>query len=235
MIGLGLIMAFIGPYGTGQMPTPPRVAYWIACIVGGGVIGITIDETLGRRLSPLWRRIAASSALMTPLVALLVMGIGRIVTHGRDVQAFSAAFLVQVFVISVLVMTLRALTWRPARMVVQTRTVVAAPLPEAEATFRRNLSAKRRGARLIAIEAEDHYLRVHTDAGEELLTMRFADALTMLTAAHGFQIHRSWWIAADAIEQVRWSKGLGQARLAGGMIAPISRRHATTLKEAGWF
>ena len=82
---------------------------------------------------------------------------------------------------------------------------------------------------------EDHYLRVHTDAGEELLTMRFADAVKELARAHGFQTHRSWWVAADAVESVRWRQGVGEARLAGGLTAPVSRTHAPTLKAAGWF
>jgi hypothetical protein len=235
LLVLGFTMAVIGPYGTSQMPTWPRVAYWLLCILGGGVIGVAIDETLGRRLTPpLWRRIAATSVVMTPPVALLVMGIGRLVT-GRPQPGLSLEFIGQVLVICALVMGLRALTWRPARMVVQTRTIFAAPLPEAEADFRRRLSSKRRSARLIAVEADDHYLRVHTDAGDELVTMRFADALRLLSAAAGFQTHRSWWVAADAIEALRWSKGGGQARLAGGLVAPVSRSHAATLKAAGWF
>jgi DNA-binding LytR/AlgR family response regulator len=119
--------------------------------------------------------------------------------------------------------------------VVETRVVVAPPLPDAEAVFRGRLSAKRRAARLIAIQAEDHYLRVHTDAGEELLSLRLADALRDLERAHGFQTHRSWWVAADAIEAVRWRAGVGEARLAGGLTAPVSRSHAPKLKAAGWF
>jgi hypothetical protein len=235
LLVLGFTMAVIGPYGTSAMPTTPRVAYWLLCILGGGVIGVAIDETLGRRLPPpLWRRIAATSVTMTPPVGLLVMGIGRLVT-GRPQPTFSLESFGQVLVICVLVMGLRTLTWRPARTVVQTRTIFAPPLPEAEAEFRRCLSSKRRAARLIAVEAEDHYLRVHTDAGEELVTMRFADALALLSAAAGFQTHRSWWVAADAIESLRWNKGVGQARLVGGLVAPVSRSHALTLKAAGWF
>jgi len=97
------------------------------------------------------------------------------------------------------------------------------------------LSAKRRAARLIAVEAYDHYLRVHTDAGLELVTLRFASALEELAGAHGFRTHRSWWVAADAIEAVRWRRGAGEARLAGGLIAPVSRAHAPAPKAAGWF
>lgn len=234
LTALGLVMAVIGPYGTGEMPALARILYWLMCILGGGVIGIALDETLGRRFSVIWQRIAVSSLTMTLPVAVLVMGVGRLVT-GQPQPLLSLGFIWQVLVICVLVMALRTLTWRPPKTVVRTRTVFAPPLPEAEAEFRRRLSSKRRAARLIAVEAEDHYLRVHTDAGEELLTMRFADALTLLSAAAGFQTHRSWWVAADAIESVRWSRGGGEARLAGGLAAPVSRTHAPTLKAAGWF
>ena len=234
LTALGLMMDVIGPYGTIQMPGPARAVYWLACIIGGGAIGIAIDETVGRRMAVLWTRIAATSLLMTPPVTGLVTGVAALVGHQRRPH-FSLQLAWQVLVISALVMALRVLAWRRPRTVVETRVVVAPPLPEAEAAFRNRLSARRRGARLIAIEAEDHYLRVHTDAGEELLTLRFADALKELARAHGFQTHRSWWVAADAIEGVRWRSGLGEARLAGGLTAPISRTHAATVKAAGWF
>lgn len=241
LIGLGVLMWVIGPYGTGALPPWPRALYWLGSIVGGGAIGVAVEESLGRRLSPSWRRVVLTSAVMTPGVALLVVGVNLLLVPRGLRPTWSPVFLWQVFVICALVMTLRALSLRPPRTVVETRTVietrtvVAPPLPEAEAAFRRRLSSKRRTARLIAVQAEDHYLRVHTDAGEELLTMRFTDALQELSAAHGFQVHRSWWIAADAIEGVRWRKGVGDARLMGGQVAPVSRTHAPRLKEAGWF
>jgi DNA-binding LytR/AlgR family response regulator len=52
--------------------------------------------------------------------------------------------------------------------------------------------------------------------------------------AHGYRLHRSWWVAADAIEEVRWKRGSGEARLSGGIVAPVSRSCAAALKEAGW-
>ena len=236
LAALGLFMGAVGPYGTDILPPAERYLYWLLCIVGGGVIGVMIDETLGRRFSVLWRRVAITSLLMTPLVAAYVVQVRRVMYGTPAPHPPSLGLLLwQVLVISILVMTVRALVWRSPRTVVQTRTVVAPPLPEAEAAFRMHLSARRRTARLIAIEAHDHYLRVHTDAGSELVTLRFADALAELSAAHGFQVHRSWWVAADAIEAVRWRKGGGEGRLAGDLAAPVSRGHAGALKAAGWF
>ncbi|MDP3747947.1 MAG: LytTR family DNA-binding domain-containing protein [Phenylobacterium sp.] len=235
LVALGLFMGAVGPFGSDAMPAAARYSYWTACIVGGGVIGIIIDESLGLRLGAFWRRVGAVSLLMTPFVAAYVILIpGQMYAQPFEPPHFPH-LLWQVLVISLLVMSVRALVWRRPRTVVETRVVVAPPLPEAEAAFRRRLSARRRAARLIAIEAHDHYLRVHTDAGPDLVTLRFADALAELAGAHGLQVHRSWWVAADAIEAVRWRRGAGEARLAGGLSVPVSRSHAPALKSAGWF
>lgn len=231
LVAAGLTAGVVGPFGADAMPAPVRYPYWLAVIVGGGVIGVLIDEAVTRRLPPV-PRVLAAAALMTPPVTLLVIAVAFLMLGQVIRTGFILALVWQVFAISLPLMAVRALLRRPSR--VETRTVVEPPLPEAEATFRRRLSAKRRTARLIAIEAHDHYLRVHTDQGAELITLRMADALAELEKAHGYQVHRSWWVAADAVEGVRWRKGAGEAVLAGGLTAPVSRSMAPALRDAGW-
>lgn len=235
LVAIGLLMGFLGPFASERAPVVGRYVYWMICMVGGGLIGIVADDLLSRRMVVTWRRVAVVSVLMTPAVSLLVLTTEHLLMGAPFGGAGYQQLLWQVWPILLAVLVVRTLVWRrlPAR--VETRTVVAPPLPEAEATFRRRLSAKRRGARLIAIEAHDHYLKVHTDAGEELITLRFADALKELARAHGWRVHRSWWVAADAVEGVRWRRGLGEIRLVSGLTAPVSRTYAPTLKEAGWF
>jgi hypothetical protein len=235
LAAIGLLMGFLGPFGSDRIPDSDRYIYWMVCMVGGGVIGIVADDLLSSWLVGTWRRVAVVSTAMTPAVSLLVLTTEHFLLGGRlDVEGF-LRLLWQVWPILLAVMVVRALVWRrpPAR--VETRTVIAPPLPEAEAAFRRRLSAKRRAARLIAIEAHDHYLKVHTDAGAELVTLRFGDALDELAGAHGWRVHRSWWVAADAVEDVRWRRGAGELRLVGGLTAPVSRTFRPVLKEAGWF
>lgn len=235
LAAIGLLMGFLGPFGSDRVPDVDRYIYWMICMVGGGLIGIVGDDLMGSRIATTWRRVAVVSLSMTPPVSLLVLSTENLLLGGRmDVEGF-LRLLWQVWPILLAVMAVRALVWRRPPMRVETRTVIAAPLPEAEAVFRRRLSAKRRGARLIAIEAHDHYLKVHTDAGAELITLRFADALGELAQAHGWRVHRSWWVAADAVEDVRWRRGGGEMRLVGGLRAPVSRTYGPVLKEAGWF
>lgn len=235
LIAIGLLMGFLGPFGSEHAPVVGRYVYWMICMVGGGLIGVVLDELLSRRLAVIWRRVAVVSVLMTPPVTLLVLTTQHLLMGGPFDGSGYLGLIWQVWPISLAVMAVRALAWRRSPARVKTRTVIAPPLPEAEAAFRRRLSAKRRGARLIAIEAHDHYLKVHTDAGEELITLRLADALDELARAHGWRVHRSWWVAADAVEGVRWRRGGGEMRLVGGITAPVSRTYGPILKDAGWF
>jgi len=236
LTAIGLLMGFLGPFASERAPIVGRYVYWMICMVGGGLIGIVLDELLVRRMPQTWRRVVVVSVLMTPPVALFVLTTEHLVMGGGfGWSGYLRLVGWQVWPIALAIMAVRALVWRRLPVRVETRTVVAPPLPEAETAFRKRLSAKRRGARLIAVEAHDHYLKVHTDAGEELITLRFADALAELDRAHGWRVHRSWWVAAEAVEGVRWRRGAGEVRLAGGLEAPVSRTYAPVLKEAGWF
>ena len=227
----GVFMALLGPFGSDRNTLAERLIYWLVLIVGGGVIGVTIDEAVGRRLGHFWRRLAVDSLLMTPAVTLLVTVVAHLMFGSRVWANYRVLLVFQVFVISLAVMALRQLAWRDPP---------AALAPEAESdldptlTFRQRLSARRREARVLAVEAEDHYLRVHTDGGDELITARFADALDELAQASGFRTHRSWWVAASALDSVRWRRGRGEARLTSGLIVPVSRSQSGALKRAGW-
>lgn len=229
---IGVVMALLGPYGTAEQPLGLRLVYWFACMVGGGMIGVAVDEPLRRRVDHFWLRLITVSVLMTPPVTVLV-GLVNHFMFGHWLgwrNLWQPTF--QVFIICIATMCLRQLAWAQAA---QRPAPVDATPADPAATFRRRLSAKRRGAALWAVEAEDHYLRVHTDAGEELITARFGDALAELASVAGFRTHRSWWVAADAIDEVKWLRGRGEARLKCGLIVPVSRGQAAALKAAGWF
>lgn len=231
LIGLGLAMAALGPYRTLDVPDLLRTAYWLAAVIGAGLVGIAADRALEPHIQAFWGRIAAVALVTTLPVTPFVYALNAILLDLPRRPWLIPQLAWQVFVVVLLLMAMRALLWR---RIVETRTLVVPPLPEAERAFRLRLSARRRGARLIALEAEDHYVRVHTDAGSELLSMRFAEAVGELALAHGYRLHRSWWASADAVEAVRWKRGTGEARLAGGIIAPVSRSCAVALKQAGW-
>jgi hypothetical protein len=230
LTAMGLFLAALGPFGSITSPMLVRLVYWPGVIVGGGVIGVAVDELGGKRFANPWLRWAFSSVVMTPGVCILVWFASR-AAFGPAPRGLLTDLVWQVFVISAAVMGVRQLIGERPRAA----GAVLEPEPISDAAFRQRISARRREARLIAVEAEDHYLRVHTDAGSELISARFADALAELAGVPGFQVHRSWWAAAEAIEGVRWRRGRGELRLTGDLTAPVSRTYAAKLKAAGWF
>ncbi|MNC82399.1 LytTr DNA-binding domain protein [compost metagenome] len=69
--------------------------------------------------------------------------------------------------------------------------------------------------------------------------MRLSDALAELEGLEGAQTHRSWWVAKGAVASIARGDGRAALTLEGGpdsdLIAPVSRRYARALREAGWW
>ncbi|MFT7561572.1 MAG: hypothetical protein ACI93R_003501 [Flavobacteriales bacterium] len=86
------------------------------------------------------------------------------------------------------------------------------------------LSSKLKDATILALEAEDHYVMVHCDKGKELLLMRFSDAVLALNDL-GLRVHRSWWVASNAIEKFERCDAKHLIHLNNGFIVPVSRRY----------
>jgi hypothetical protein len=78
---------------------------------------------------------------------------------------------------------------------------------------------------VIAIKAEDHYLRVYGNGTSELLLYRFSDAMSDLEAAGWLRVHRSYAVRADAICTARLSGRSGEVELPGRLIVPVSTSH----------
>jgi DNA-binding LytR/AlgR family response regulator len=100
--------------------------------------------------------------------------------------------------------------------------------------FLERLPLRLRSAELYAIESEDHYLRVHTSAGQELILLRLADAVRELAGVEGLQTHRSWWVAKQGLADVMKGDGRLVLKLKSGAEAPVSRTYAKAVRDAGW-
>jgi hypothetical protein len=102
------------------------------------------------------------------------------------------------------------------------------------AKFLDRLPLKLRGAEVWAVEAEDHYLRLHTSKGQDLILMRLSDAIDELQGIEGARAHRSWWVARDAITEAVRGDGRATLTLKDGSQVPVSRTNARLLRERGW-
>ena len=65
--------------------------------------------------------------------------------------------------------------------------------------------------------------------------MRLTDALGELEGLEGAQVHRSWWVARDAVVGAERGNGRASLTLKTGAVAPVSRTYAQALRAAGWY
>jgi DNA-binding LytR/AlgR family response regulator len=167
-------------------------------------------------------------SVATPLT-LVILGWIVFVHHVPASLALAESILPSAFGSSLVMTALAFLVRRPST---QTH---AAPPSAPPPKFLARLPAKLQGGELFAVEAEDHYLRLHTSLGQDLLLMRLADAIAELEGLEGAQTHRSWWVAKAAITAVERGDGRATLTLKDGAEVPVSRGFARQLRAAGWF
>lgn len=246
------VLAYLGAMGTQAAPFVQRFAYWAAVILPGSLLGLGVNSLVRG-----WGGLAAHRWAEAGLVALLVS-----LPHSFVVIVVSALFfgigmitplVVLEFWLAVLLISvvLTAINYLATGNQVAEAAVtpVAQPAPEAPpapaklpaadpsalpALLAEKLPHRLRAGRLRAIEAEDHYLRVHTDLGSDLVLMRMADACGLLDESAGARVHRSWWVARDAVQAVRQQSGRMELDLSGDITAPVSRAMQPVLRSQGW-
>lgn len=89
-------------------------------------------------------------------------------------------------------------------------------------------------APIIALQSEDHYVRVHGQMGSELVLMRLRDAIVEMAGIPGEQVHRSWWIARDGVTATIREGRAWNLRLINGVLAPVARESIYRLRRSGF-
>ena len=87
--------------------------------------------------------------------------------------------------------------------------------------------------RLICLSSEDHYTRVRTDKGEELILIRLADAIAEAAPMAGLRVHRSHWVASAQVTSATRKGDGATLTLSQGDDIPVSRFHMTAIRDAG--
>lgn len=231
----GLFMALVGALGTDEAGLAVRIAYWLPLMLTGSALGTGVAfgvQTWGR----LRRRLFAEGALIAVLVALpltaVVIGANQLAFDNRpsSLLALGVTFAIVLMVSSVMT----ALTYATSPAAAQLP-VAAAPAPApAPPRILARLPLHLRHARLLAIEAEDHYLRVHTDAGSDLILLRLIDAVAETDGLDGARCHRSWWVARAAVTAVERDGARTLLGVGPALRVPVSRSYLPELRAGGW-
>ena len=231
-LGAAVLLCFTGANGTAVLPVWPRLAYWLILMLSGTVIAQACDAWLDRVLRiGLWQQVVLMTVVITPPITVIVWLVSAAFSGTAPNLAFLLPTVPPVLLISACMSTLHATVNREPQ---QSHEHPEAPAVVPGEAFRARLDFKYRQAEIFALSAEDHYLRVHTAAGETLILMRLYDAITELDGIEGTQIHRSWWVAKGAVIDVSRGDGKIDLVLKSGLRAPVSRRYQKALKADGW-
>ncbi len=232
---VGAFLGFIGAFGTLHIPFLLRMVYMLPISWAGALLGLLtfrltcrlLPQFNGRR----WLQGLICGVIMTPPMTLVAWAIPHITPHGGDpisaLPGYSLVTLVSCLGFSSLAVGLN----RHAHLLATHASASPTPPP---VRFLERLPLKLRGAEVWAVEAEDHYLRLHTSKGQDLILLRLADAVAELEGIEGAQVHRSWWVARDAIADARRGDGRAVLTLKDGSEVPVSRTYARLLREQGW-
>jgi hypothetical protein len=87
------------------------------------------------------------------------------------------------------------------------------------------------GKEIVALEAQEHYTKVHTAEGTALILYRFGDAVKEMAPGKGLQVHRSFWVSSDAIAAVDRSGRSYELNLKTGLKVPVSRSYKVKVDE----
>ena len=231
-IAIGAALGWIGPFGThDMMPAPQRLLYWMICIpVIGLFVRFAMRTVIGKSW-PLPLRIAAGSVLAGFPASFIVL-----LLHGLFVGAmnFDAGGLAEVYLTVTIVIGLAAYPLVLLAAARAAETPEAAPeSPPASSPFLRRIPA-RLGADLLWLSAEDHYIRVTTPLGSDLILCRLSDAIAELGGEAGQRVHRSHWVARRAVDAIERRDGKTVLRLTNGETVPVSQSYVPSLKAAGW-
>jgi DNA-binding LytR/AlgR family response regulator len=229
---IGLFLSLVGAYGSDRMGFAPRTAFMVAVSVLTTLIGVAAHVLVGRShaVAARWPLHGALAALaMTAPASVVVWAALQLVERPAPPLRSLPAFLPLSFSTSLFFCLWAAYRHRPVE-----RRSPAPTTASAAPRFLERLPPKLRGAELFAVEAEDHYLRLHTSMGQDLLLMRLADAIAELEGIEGAQTHRSWWVARAAIDDIDRADGRATLTLKNGAKAPVSRTHARALRARGW-
>jgi hypothetical protein len=228
---LALALGHGGPYGTYErFELIGRLGYWVLVIILPWGITKCFFVLAKRFASP-----DTSHTLLTVLLIPFIALIGSAITTHINLQvglinqqAFFNAWPYSI------------LTWLFfAFFIVLPMTLIGSYLAKETRKsgvmnmmgfFHKKIPESIQSSQLLALKAEDHYLKVITDGGSALILMKFEDALSALNGYPGIQTHRSWWVASSQLTELHSiAASTTHVTLQNGEQAPISRRRRKTV------
>ena len=238
LTGLGL--AVVGAFGSYvTMGLPVRLLHFTANALLIGALTSGVSMLVRRHLfaggaPPLWVTIGIAIAMALPgawiVHLLLQLWAPQTLPYVSYVGLASQVLTINLF-ISTAAWVIRR---EPAAVGGVDRTIAAvtsAPAAEAPCSLRPKLPLALRGAAILSLSAEDHYVRVRTDRGQALILMNLSHAIAALGPDTGVRIHRSHWVARQVAIREGGRAGKLGIRIDDTAVLPVSRSGRQLLRD----
>ena len=246
MIVIGIFIGFLAPFGMHTFSPMVLIPYWaVTCLMGYWVFSPVYDvvvRKLENQIPSIWLRRGLSLLVSTTLFSLLLPLWNMLTLSSSFNYLDGVAFAFPNVLVIGLALTLISVAKRnyfEQRQRLQNidhhntlaaEEKVIQTLAEKQLDdFLKLLPIEKQG-RLICLEMDDHYLKVHTSNGQHMLLMRFKDALDRLSAYPGLQTHRSWWVAEEAISKIEKQGRKRMIHLSNNLQVPVSKTFENQLK-----
>ena len=226
LVGAALVLTFAGAFGSGDVLRPvPLALYWIITVTltfgAGSFVNALLRPGLqGRAIAVrvVWNGILSGIAVAAVVTCINLSVFGLFLDTTREWAIFLGTIFAVTFVVSA----------------VLEATLGSPPFPAQSATpaLLDRLPFHLR-APLVALSVEDHYVRVRTNQGEDMILMRLSDAIRETAPTKGVQVHRSHWVAVDAVRRVEREGTRMSLVMSHGPQIPVSRANQGKIKELG--
>lgn len=238
MFLLGCGMALSNLVNPDNWPLGARMAYWtIGFLLAWGLfhglkrVGLAITRFVG--IGSLWADLIATAIM----AVVITWAIGWFA--GGATAALGTAFARTLPLTLAIAVVLFALFFL---LYARHASITSCPIEElpqgpppagiAESALHQHLPAG--FPPILALSAEDHYVRVVAETRSVLILMPLAKAVTLLPEGAGMQVHRSWWVARSAVTGLRRTGRDLRLDLLTGQSVPVSRSRLPAVRADGW-
>lgn len=225
LLGAGLVLGLSGPFGTiDLLKAVPRIAYWVFVAFTTYAIGSFLSSVCRRCMprTPFWLKMVLSAFVIgTGAMAFLIV-------VNSAIFEFDPQNPIEIMPQWPLVILIAGIVNTGINLAQASRPQEAASPPP----LLSRITLAKRGA-LIALSAEDHYVKVTTTNGSDMTLIRLSDAIKEVGDTAGLQIHRSHWVALDQVVDFTRTQDRGTLTLSNGETRPVSRSYMAAVRDAG--
>ncbi|MCZ7938658.1 LytTR family DNA-binding domain-containing protein [Agrobacterium salinitolerans] len=237
---LAVLAIFIltGPFGTSEtMSFADRLLYWT--IVQGGAwmfaisFSVIANTILAGHIGNMLTRMMIGS-LTSALPIGLLLTVTNQIFYGREMALASVlkSSLSSLPLCAIFCLLSYLTTCRSFEKVAEAATDINADADldvKGSIPLLERLPPQKRGE-LLRLSVQDHYTQIVTTHGQQLVLLRFADALKELGQTAGLQVHRSHWIADADVISLRKQAGRLYVMARDGSEIPVSRSYSAAVQ-----